>query len=298
LYDFARNYNWPPEANGIALFRSEGVFRRHPVAFAAPEVVFVGERFHLDPLINEGDDDPHFYVLTLNRTGAKLLEAAHGRMAVVDGVTFPGYPTRAEATTWQSRFDRSWRQAFGILRQRRGNDEKRTQQLRLWLRQVDQLLIARVGQRRSPVVLAAVQHLCCMYRHVSRYPHFPEAEIHGNAEHMSADLLWELANHLAAPHLRTSLKRDMDEYLRLWHTARASNELPVIASAARQGRIAVLFVIERCWHAIKNPTRASGCGPELIEMAVLDTFVNGGRVHCVPSEQMPDGASTAAVFRY
>ena len=44
--------------------------------------------------------------------------------------------------------------------------------------------------------------------------------------------------------------------------------------------------------------KAKAVGEDLLEIAAIETFLNGGQVFTLPPEKMPAGADLAAVFRY
>ncbi|MHB9097584.1 MAG: hypothetical protein ACYC5X_07160, partial [Syntrophales bacterium] len=80
-----------------------------------------------------------------------------------------------------------------------------------------------------------------------------------------------------------------------------------IIPAAAHGRVGQLFVAAGRQHwgtfdaqsgAIELHRKPEPAGEDLLEVAAVQTFLNGGSVFIMPPEKMPDATDLAAVFRY
>jgi hypothetical protein len=293
--------------DGLALFRAPGVFRYHAVPFAVPEVVTVADRFYLAPLLRVSGSRQSFYLLTFGQSGASLLQATTGGVLEIRDVPFPASPLAPgdeRELRRNGHHDRSVRGRFALFNRKHTRDHRK-QALLGWFRGIDDVLRSKLEPSCPPVVLVAVQYLCPMFRHISRYRNLVEGEIHGSPDGFAPDELWQRGWEVAATYFQAAQQGIADEYLRLWHTPRASNDIRDIEAAARQGRIQTLFVGVRSPEDMR-PVAKNGSGQsephaetrDLLELATLNTFMMGGTVYAVPPEQVPGRASAAAVFRY
>jgi hypothetical protein len=302
LYDVCESPDfWQLHRAGLALFRNPGFFGYHAVTFPIPEIATVGDHFHLAPVFSTFEHEQKFYLLALSLTGAKLWEAQSSAVAEIRDASFPQSPVAPAEDMEGRRLARSG-SGHSVLHLR-SSHESGKQALVAWCRRVDEALRTRFAGCSPPVVLVAVQYLCPMFRHVSRYPNLLEEEIHGSPEGFAPDELWQRGSHIVSTATRAVRQSISDEYLRLWHTPRASNDLRDIEVAARHGRVQTLFI------AIQTEPEpiAAGGSPDCdargetrcdLEIAALNTFLTGGTIYAVPPEEVPGRSAAAAVFRY
>lgn len=307
---------WQHQADGLALFRSQNIFRRYRVSFAVPELAVVGVRFHLKPLLPALEANQRFYVLGLSQDAVRFYQADSLR---ITGMEIPDMPDGPFASSGvrgaqrQSHSHTAGRRSSGrrlaIFHGHGAGEEDRKQVLFSHFRQVDETVRARLDGERGPLVLAAVDYLCPIYRQASSNPDLLAGEIHGNPDSFTAEELHRLAWGIVSAHFQEVRGQAVDEYHQLWHTQRASRDLPVILAAARQGRIKVLFVAVGVqeWGRV-DPQSAeaemvsgkqrSTQDQDLLNMAAMETFIAGGTVYAVPPGEVPGRGSVAAVFRY
>ncbi|MBC7235878.1 MAG: hypothetical protein H5T69_08550, partial [Chloroflexi bacterium] len=97
------------------------------------------------------------------------------------------------------------------------------------------------------------------------------------------------------------------QYQGLAGTGRTSTNVKEVVPAAYHGRVEVLFValgIQQ-WGRFVPETNTVHLRPEptpgdedLLDLAAIQTVLNGGTVYAVEPETVPDGASLAAIFRF
>jgi hypothetical protein len=90
-------------------------------------------------------------------------------------------------------------------------------------------------------------------------------------------------------------------------TGLASNIVEEIVPAANHGRVGLLFVARGCqrWGTFDSDSSQvqvfSGKEPnaeDLLDLAAMQTYLNGGTVYALARDKMPEGALMAAVYRY
>lgn len=197
---------------------------------------------------------------------------------------------------------------------------------------VDRALGAYLRDRNAPVVLAGVEYLLPLYREASGLPHVLEEGIPGNPEKLRPEQLHERAWELVRPVLVARREKDAERFRELAAAGRASSSLDEVVPAAFDGRVETLFISagERLLGRFDERTRevelAGGSsrlgasrdgaksesasaetqddadardGEDLLDLAAVQTFLNGGTVYALEGERLPEGSRpVAAIFRY
>jgi hypothetical protein len=157
--------------------------------------------------------------------------------------------------------------------------------------------------------LAAVDYLHPIYRDANTYPHLIDAGIEGNPEALSAEELHRRAWAIAQPLFLAEREQAAARYRRLSGAGSelASSDVEAVVPAAYVGRVGTLFVavgLQR-WGSFDAATgrvelhaEAAPGNEDVIDLATIHTFLNGGTIYAVEPEEVPDEAALAAVFRY
>ncbi|MEP6536821.1 MAG: hypothetical protein ABJF23_15945 [Bryobacteraceae bacterium] len=297
---------WLHQAKGLALFRSDNLLRYHSAPADVPELVVVQDTFYLDPVFLFAETIQRFLLLALSESKARLLEANAGTLTEIPGMLLPGNISAGEGEAGESGHPTgSVRPRWTTMLRRRPD---LNQALLTWFRKLDRALVSRLEAERAPLILIGVPHLCHMFRNVSRSPQLLAGEIHGSPEAVTGKEIWQRCREIATEHFQARRQKTADEYLRLWHTQRASNDLHDIDAAARQGRVEALFL------GVLDPSSAAearlrssnvplnlnqdAADAQTLNLATLNTFMSGGTIYAVAPDQVPGRGSVAAVFRY
>jgi hypothetical protein len=160
---------------------------------------------------------------------------------------------------------------------------------------------------QSPLVLAGVEYLFPLYKQANSYPALVEKGIPGNPEELKPEELHAQAWPLVAPIFQQTQENAAARYHQLSDTEKTTTDLEEAVLAAHHGRVADLFVPlgVQIWgmyepqenrvhiHEEKQPGDR-----DLLDLAAIQTILNGGTVFAVEQEQVPDAAPLAAVLRY
>jgi hypothetical protein len=307
---------WQHQAEGLALFRSPDLFRTYELPFSVSELAVVQDRFHLKPLLRVFEGEGRFYVLAPSMNDVRLIEASRDSARELDLGDTPRSLAEAmgeELTreTWRWHVNSPSAQARtaapAYSGQGTGEDDAKVE-IRTFFDRVEVGLRALQLDRRVPVVLAGVDYLLPIYREATGDPALLDAEILGNPEMLRAEELRDRAWPLVEPHFLEARRRAQERYRGLAGTGLASSRLDEVVVAAHDGRIDTLFAASgvRRWGAYDLGTRkvrfdermAPGSG-DLVDLAAVQTFVNGGAVHVVEPGEVPEaGEPVAAIFRY
>lgn len=307
---------WQNQSDGLALFLTadQRHYYRLPASFE--ELVVVGDRFHLKPLMPLLSNDGRFYLLALSQNEVRLF---HGTRDSLIEIELEDMPTSlAEAL----RFDEPHSQqqfhtatdssvapgsrpavyhGHGV-----GTDDEKEEILR-YFHHLDKGLADILQDDRIPLVLAGVEYLFPLYREANTYGSLFEEGLSGNPENLGPDELHRQAWEILEPYFRQSQEEALAQYHHLSDTGQSSQNLWEIIPAAHYGRVDTLFVAkgQQQWGSFDPDNDSLVLGAEakfgkedLLDSAAVQTLLNGGTVYTLEPEAMPHGAQLAAIFRY
>jgi len=317
---------WEYQSDGLALFVSSEMARYYRFPLSFDELAVVSDRFHVKPLFPLLSGDGRFYVLALSQGEVRLLQGTRYSISTVNLRHVPksldlalqwNDPEKrlqfhtATRTPGGARVPPSVRSDRPAIFHGHGvasaDDPK--DYISRYFHQVDDGLGELLGGERAPLVLAGVDYLLPIYRDANTYPNLVDRGIEGNPEELSAEDLHERAWAVVEPIFLAEREEAAARYRQLagGGSERAADDLAQIVPAAHQGRIASLFVpvgVQR-WGSfdpdagkVAVHAEAEPGDEDLLDLAAVHTFLNGGMVYAVEPEQMPSYATLAALFRY
>ncbi|MFA5880724.1 MAG: hypothetical protein WC834_00895 [Eubacteriales bacterium] len=305
---------WQTQSNGLAIFRSPEVFACYHLPFNFEELLVISDRFHIKPILPLLNGEEGFYILALSQNKVSLFQGTRYSVNEVELANVPD--TLAETLKYdepekQLQFHTGTPRGIG----RRaamfhghgvGTDDNKDRILR-YFRLVDACLHELLKNERVPLVLAGVDYLLPIYKEVNNYPYLAADGIEGNPEGMSVEELHKEACAIVQPCFQKKQQKTADRYRQLAGTGLTSNDIKEAVPAAHQGRIESLFVtIDLQQWGTYNPNtntvhphrKAEPGDDDLLDLAAVQTLLNGGTVYAVDTKKMPDRAPLAAVFRY
>jgi len=309
---------WQHQSDGLAIFLSREMFRYYRLPLNFDALVVVTNRFHIKPLLPLFSSDGQFYVLALSQNEVRLLQGTRYSVSEVNLERVPTSLTEAlryDDPEKRRQFHTSTRTP-GSRGERpatfhghgAGSNDAKSNLLR-YFHQVDEGLQELLRHEQAPLVLAGVDYLLPIYQEANTYPHLVEGGVEGNPEELNVEELHKYAWAIVRPLFLAAQKEAAARYNKLAGVGseQVSNDLKDIIPAAHQGRVETLFVavgIQR-WGSFSLDTNivqlhkeAKPSNEDLLDLAAVQTLLNGGTVHVVEPEEMPDETSLAAIFRY
>lgn len=309
---------WQHQSDGLAVFiDGEGTLTyRLPLNF--DELVFVGEQFHIKPLLPMLSGDGQFFVLAISQKDIRLLQ---GTRYTVESVDIGDVPTSMAEALWFDDPERQlqWHTATQPPQGRgdrpaafhgQGTIENNVKNTLLrYLQRVDRELGDLLQNGGRPLVLVGVDYLLPIYREANSYPHLIEEGVEGNPDDLSAKELHQRAWQVVEPIFSASQQEATSRYKELagMGSDEASNDLNEIVKAAFYGRVETLFValgVQR-WGSFDAETNMVELHEEyrngdqdLLDLAATHTINNSGTVYATPPGDVPGGREAAAIFRY
>jgi len=308
---------WQHQGQGLAVFASSEEAGLYRLPLDLDELLVVGDRFHIKPLIPLFGEDSQFYVLAISQEEVRLLQGTRYRVREVQPDELPR--SLSEALRYN---DPERRLQFhtttitpggadGRPAQHHGHgvgNEDKDRILR-YFHHIDDGIEDALGGETAPLVLVGVDYLLPLYREANSYPHLVDEGVEGNPDELSLRELHQQAWNVVQPLMRAAREEDAARYQMLAGQGSdlAASDLGVVVSAAQYGRVETLFVTpeEQCWGAFTPDTgtvetheeRQAG-DEDLLDVAAVQTMLNKGTVYVVDREDVPGDGPLAAIFRY
>jgi hypothetical protein len=303
---------WRRQSDGLAIFMATDFFRYYRLPVVFDELVIITDRFHVKPLLHLLGSEVPFYVLALSQNEIKILEGTKRGLRELDLESIPKNLNDAlqyDEPEKQIRFRASTPGGDrGMMITRHGAEMDDTKdKLLKYFRQIDKALRDLLKDEQTPLVLAGVDYLFPIYKEANTYPGLMDEGIAGNPKGMSAEQLHPQAWQIVKPYFKKDRNDALAQFRQSSGTGLTSKDLAEIIQAAHHGRVGLLFLCigQQQWGAF-DPQRGevevheemmSG-DEDLLDLAAIQPFLNGGKVFTLPAEKMPDATSIAAVFRY
>ncbi|MHB8910100.1 MAG: baeRF3 domain-containing protein [Syntrophales bacterium] len=304
---------WQYRGDGLALFLSRDGVRHYRLPMQFEELVVVARRFHLKPLIPLFTDNSGFYVLALsqnqirllqgNRYGAWERELDHLPTSLTQALGYDE-PERQLQVRGKASTGAGGGNAVFFAH---GGVECCKDDIRRYFHQVDKGLQELLRPDRIPLLLAGVDYLLPIYREVNSYPHLLPEGIIGNPETLSTGELQTRAWEVVQPYLRKAGEEMISQYNRLAGTGRTSRDIKEILPAAAQGRVEKLMVASdaQVWgsfsaanQVVELHGKPADVSEDLLDLAAIQTLLNGGTIYTIEPEAVPDGSPVIALLRY
>lgn len=310
---------WQHQREGLAVFITKGFCHSFKLPFSVNELVVVGDRFHLKPLMPLLTGDEEFYILALSQQRVRFLQAS--RYSVQE-VEVEGLPESMDAalqydeTAKEGQFristskggtNNSFQHSGSFHGQGSPDQDDVKRDIRQYFHIIDRCLHDILRDKQAPLILAGVEYLLPIYREANTYPHLMEAGITENPEILKPEELHTQALDLVDPYFLQAEKEALDHYHELQGTGKTSSDVKEVIPAAYYGRIEQLFVAVgiQQWGSFDPQSSEleihSDTQPgdeDLLNSAAIQTLLNGGEVYAVEPDEVPGTAPLAAVFRY
>jgi hypothetical protein len=303
--------SWGTEFGSLVIFRSPEYFRCFQVRDELKDSATVADHFQVLPYLRAVQDQQrHFYILALSQSHARLLRCTnHSSEDVPLG---PETPTSVEQ--WLNTRTPTTSPDHGAVRESpagstEGNftstqdRDKLDQHIANFFHRIDEAVFELLRNESAPLVLAGVEYEVSMYRDLTRYAHLAPDHVHGAPDSLKGGELHKRALEAARAAFEAPLHKALETYERLGGSERASRKVPEIVAGAAAGRVAHLFIAEGSrmpggWDKATMQVTSEGAGEDLLNIAALQTLVNGGEVWVTTPEKVPGGGPVAALFRY
>ncbi|MFO8010758.1 MAG: hypothetical protein R6U89_08090 [Dehalococcoidia bacterium] len=307
---------WRQQDDGLAILASPGIFRYWQLPLRFDEVSVAASHFYLKPVMPLLSSDGRFFVLALSQNNVRLLESTRYDSREV------GLEDTPKSLKEALKYDDSERQVQFHTPEPGGKDkagqaaifhahgvgeEDEKKDIIRFVQQVDNGVVSKLASGGEPLILAGAEPTIGLYRKVNSYGNLIEEIISGNPDDMSNDYLREQAWTIIEPYFAETRARIAEKFQDLRASDLASSKLREVLPAAWQGRVDTIFAATdaRQWGTFDGAAnrlrfhqeREPG-DEDLINLAILYTFVNSGTVYVVEQSEVPGASGVAAIYRY
>jgi hypothetical protein len=308
---------WAHQSQGLAIFLNFDNAYTYNLPLNFTEMVVVGQRFHIKPLLPLFAGNGRFFLLALSQNQVRLLQGTRHSVSEIDlgdavpanlqeAIAFDDPEDELQLHTSTASPGGAGKQE-GMFFGHSASEEEKDFIFR-YFRQIDDGLRQVLYEKAAvPLLLAGVDYLHPIYRRANSYPYLLEDGVHGNPEHWRNEELHERAWPLVEPHFAQAQEQALAKLRQGLGNGQASYRLTEVIAAAYYGRIDTLFtpLTKQLWGRFNQQTGevtldqdSTPDNNDLLDMAAIQTLLNGGTVYAVPAHEMPEGQSLAAIFRY
>lgn len=310
---------WQQLSDGLAVFATSSSFDVYRLPLQFDELVMTGSRFHLKPLFPLFATNNRYYVLALSQNKVKLYQGTHYSLTEVDAREIP--ESLVEVLFYDDPEKSLQHHAGNIVGGRHDSvfhgqghqdEDQRSRpqdQLRRFFREIDEGVQETLHDEKAPMLLAGVEYYLPIYRDVNGYKHLiDDTIVAGNPDGMTRQELHEKAWSVIEDRLLNEQSASIDAFQTQHGRGElASTDLKEILPAAHYSRVDTLFVPvgEYQWGQYDVSSNAVDLHEEyepgdddLLDLAAVHTYLNGGTVHALQRHTMPTEAAVAATFRY
>lgn len=309
------NQFWQNQRDGLAIFLSGTVFHYYFLPFAFDDLMFIGQQFHVKPLLPFLSGDGQFYVLALSQNDVRMFRCSRASVQELEIENIPH--SLAEAMQYDdpqrqlqmhsNTLEGTNNKAAAIFHgQGIGPDDHKNNILR-YFRLIDHGLHDLLREEKDPMVLMGVDFLLPIYREANSYAYLTDEAMPGNPEELSAEDIQTLAWPLVEHYFHKAEQEALTYYGPFKGTGRTIQDISAAVPAAHNGQIELLFLAEgvQQWgryepamNEVQLHSQPEPGDEDLYDFAVRQTIINGGSVYIIDQARIPDGESMAALLRY
>ena len=314
-FDLVENNEfWKQRCHGLAMFVAPGVFYNYRLPYEFEELLFVGSRFYLKPLLPLVNSDDRFLVLALSENQVRLFLATRNQIETVAVSSLPENMASALNYDESDRGSQVHTGARGlpgkqsaVFHGHGGEADTHNTDLTQYCRIVNAALHEELRGWDLPLLLAGVSRLTALYAQISEYSNLLPMRLDGNWDHSSNTELHHCAWKAVQPYLDRPIQEAVMRYRELASTSKALSDLREIVPAAAHGRVETLLVDVNAiqWGAFNDQTGAVELhegrwreDEELVDLATTQSLQHGANVYGIGRERLPEGSVAAAVLRY
>ena len=305
---------WRHPSEGLAIFVNEtfgAEYYRLPLAMESQ--TYVSDHHYLAPMMPLYEFDTTFYLLELSQDHVKLFEGSQYSMEDMFVNEFA--PERLEESVGfdykqkmlQFRTGHALHSAGSFHGHGEGKDDEDKEVIRFF-REIDKGVKKAIGDSSAPLIVACVDWLFPVYKEVNTYPGLQHIHLGGDPEFKKRGAMHEEAWTLLSDIFGEKRDQLKARYQELVHTAKTSHQVSEIVPAAINGKIDTLF-LRKGDHLYGTYNEKGNCviidsekttgNASLINMAAMNTFLQGGKVITMEPSEMPEKKRPLnALFRY
>lgn len=305
---------WREPSDGVAAFCSPGAFASFRVPYSFPEVLHVGERPYIKPLLPLLGADGNYHLLAVSEKQVKLFAGTRYSLAEVHLDSLPANLMaelnfqHAEGQHLVHTGQPALAGKAGQVFYGQGGVDRQKTELVSYFREIDRAVAPYLRDHggEAPLVFCGVEYLFPIYESVNSYRNLFETPITGNFDRATEVELLAKAQGALSAYWEKQQQSDVDRLGNSIGSAQVSADVEAILPAAYDGRIEALFVAAdaELQGVFDHRQRTVALGKhlpnadDLLDVAAAETLLHGGRAYAVKTTDLPAGLVAAALYRY
>lgn len=307
---------WASPGKGLAVFLSGGISRIYRLSGQVEEMVTVGKRFSVHPIVPLLNDSTNFYILTLSQNRPRLFIASRDNITEVELIDTPSnmedalqIEDKQKNLGFHTMTSNSAGGERAAIHYGQGVEESKKDEIREYLQKLDDGIMRVVEDAALPMIVAGVEYLLPIFREVTAYKNVLEEGITGSPDRRDLNELRAEAWKIVEPIFLENQQKAMDRFLELLgqKNGLATNDLDEAVKAAIGGRVETLIVplgVQKWGHydpasdSVRFDEEPSPDNEDMINYVAAQTILNSGNVYAVPADQLPGDGDIAAILRY
>ena len=298
-------------ASSLVFYRAADLFRCFLLPEPANDMIAIGDRFQVRPLLSSLAREQRFHVLALSRRNLRLFACTHHRAEEVRLRGVAPHDMRAWMGTWRPDHVLNNRSSAGptagsmkgVAFTTSRDREREDQYLAHFFGEVGRGIDPLLRRDGSPLVLFGVKEDITIYRSASNYPRLLDGYVQGSPDNIEDRLLFERARGVVDEDKAESLTNTLAHFERHRDSGRVTSDFDQIISAAWEGRISdFVFSADsqmRGWfQEAAREVEERPDGEDLVNATALRTIQRGGQAFSLRKSEMPVAADFAAVSRF
>jgi hypothetical protein len=305
---------WNRRSKGLAFYLDTNRYFYYWIPEVVQEMVAVGSRFYVKPLISLLGDCGTFYILVLSQNENRLLQCTANGSVRVD---LKGVPRNLAETLnnevpdsrvqyRSSGAKTAGAESFQVSGSGSLADVNKAYILK-YFEEINKVVNQILAQENVPLILAGVDYLHPIYRQANKYPHLLREGIVGNSDLISDDILREQAWVIVKPQFELTRNKAISELNKNAGIGKLAVGEKEVIPASSVGRVRYLFIADGAqkwgkFDTVNNTVNIHSTeekdDEELIDLAVFNTLKNDGSVFILKPEDIPGGKALSGILRY
>ncbi|MBD3181590.1 hypothetical protein GF312_04805 [Candidatus Poribacteria bacterium] len=305
---------WRHPSDGLAIFLSRDRFDFYRLPLDFQELVFVGNNFHIKPLIPLFSNNGNFYILAISQNEVRFFRGTRHKIAQISPEDLPNsikevlkYDVPEKQIQLHTGTSKGSAQRAAMFHGQGAGKDNSKDRILEYFRLVDDSIHKMLKEEKAPLIFAGVDYLFPIYKEVNSYNNLLNKAIEGNPEELDEQEIHNKAWKIVQKHFNQKQEEAIQQYKEYKATEKITNDLRDIVPAAYYGKIDTLFVaIDLQRWGVYDPDKnsleihqQSQTGDyDLLDYAAVQTLLNGGTVYAVKMEHIPGRPPVAAIFRW
>lgn len=312
---------WQHNDEGLAVFISSEGYEYHRVPYSFSEKVMVDDHFLITPLVPMISLEGTYCLLTLSQKNVRLLKCTRNSVETLKleeaatsmeeflkyHVEEPGLQHHSGDGTGRAKSQGNLHSKGDIFHGHGAAGDTDQREAINYLTQIENEVTSILSRQQDPLILIGGAQAVAEYKKANKYGRLLDDSIIRNPDDLKDEEVRDKGWKIIKSYFLQDMYNDMERFANLTGSEKQSDNLTQIVEASYYGKVDSLFVPmgEYSWgwfdeerDNVHHSAQPKNGEHDLINMAAIKTLTQGGDVYALDKDNMPNGSSIAAIFRY